>query len=78
MLILFFYLLYKSICCVYSSEFPRCQGNSNEYSQQVFIKKLINVYWRTLKTTTLLDCVLIGACVVIIANTVFFLFLRKK
>ena len=48
-----------------------CRGNSNEYPQHFLKQKVDKKYtYRNLKTTKLLDCMLIGAFVVIRLNTV--------
>ena len=67
--------LHKSICCGYSSELHQQvdaiqMGTHNICLYKEADKKYTGCY---MKTTELLDCALIGVCVVIRSNNVFFL-----
>ena len=65
--------LYKSICCGYSFELHRQVDaiQMSIYNICLYKKKVDKKYTGcNLKTTELLDCVLIGVCAVIGSNTV--------
>ena len=68
---------YKSICCGYSFELPghveAIQMSTHNICLSKEVNKKYNGYNR--KTAELIDCALIGACVVIRSNTMYFLIL---
>ena len=67
---LFSDFLYKSICYGYSFELPRLVEAIQTNTHNIRFYKEVGC---NLKTTKLLDCALIGACMVIRSNTVYIL-----
>ena len=65
--------LYISICCWYSFELPRLVMAMQMNAKNIcFCKEADKKYTScNLKTTKLIDCVLIGVCAVIRSNTVY-------
>ena len=71
---LFFYFLYKNICCGYSFELHRQVDAIQMGTHNICLYKEVGKKYtgRNLKTTALLHCALIGVCAVIRLNTVCF------
>ena len=69
----FCYFLYKSISCGYSFELHRQINAIQIGTFNICLFKGVDKKYTgcNLKTTELLDCALIGLCVVIRANTVY-------
>ena len=67
--------LYKSICCGYSFELHRQVDAIQMVTHNICLNEKVDKKYTgcNLKTTESLDCVLIGVCVVIWSNTVYFL-----
>ena len=73
MIMRFFDFLYKGICCGYSSELHRQVDAIHMSTHNICLYKEVDKKYTgcNLKTMELLDCALIGLCVVIRSNTVF-------
>ena len=65
-------VLYKSICCVYSFELHRRGDAIQMGTHNICLYKEVDKNYTgcNLKSTELLDCALIGVCVVIRSNTI--------
>ena len=72
-LFVFFYFLYKGICCGYSFELHRQVDAIQMSIHNICLYKEVKKKYTgcNLKTTEFLDCALIGVCAVIRLNTVF-------
>ena len=66
--------LYEGICCGYSFELHRQVDAIQMSTHNICLYKEVDQKYTgcNLKTTELLDCVLIGVCAIIRSNTVFF------
>ena len=64
--------LYKTICCGYSFELHQQVDAIQMSTHNICLYKEVDKKYTdyNLRTTELLDCVLIGVCVVITSNTV--------
>ena len=81
MLMRFFFsdFLYKNICCGFSFELHRQVDAIQMGTDNICLYKVDKKYTGcNLKTTELLDCVLIGVCMVIRSNMVCFLFFPEN
>ena len=71
--VFFSYFLYKSICCGYSFELHQQVDAIQMGTHNICLYKEVDKKYTgcNLKTKELLDCALIGVCVVTRSNTVF-------